>query len=449
MDIKQAIHHVVNGGDCSAEQITKVVGAIMEGAATPAQIGGFLIGLRMKGETAEEIAGGAAAMRNCAKTLACPDPDRSVDTCGTGGDGSGSVNISTLAAIIAASAGARVAKHGNRSVSSRSGSADVLEALGVTIDAPVAVLERCLSEVGIAFLFAPAFHAAMRHAAKPRRELGTRTLFNLLGPLTNPAGVRNQIVGVFDAKWCEPVATALGKLGARRAFVVHGDGGLDEIAVRGPTQIAEWNQDKGSVVTSEITPQFFGLDEANPADLKGGDADANAAILRKVLGGETGAPRNAAVMEAAVALTACGVATDFRTGASQAQSAIDSGGSDDNPREVDYPEPRCRQGGCPDYECTTRQTPETAGCVVRRSRKTTPNQNISKSLFWLKVVDGTSWLRAMLPPHAFPAIPCVSLEALAQSGRPLAGEYPRQNCNRQAGRVGAPPTARVRSGVGS
>jgi anthranilate phosphoribosyltransferase len=325
MELRDAIARVVAGDDFTADEIAAVFGQIMEGQATPAQIGALLVGLRVKGETAEEIAGAARAMRQRATPLACPDPDHAVDTCGTGGDGSGSVNVSTIAAIVAAAAGARVAKHGNRAQSSRSGSADVLEALGVTIEAPAEVLERCLGECRIAFLFAPAFHAATRHAAGPRRELGTRTIFNLLGPLTNPAGVRNQIVGVFSAEWCEPVATALGQLGARRAFVVHGEGGIDEIAVRGATRVAEWFEDAGAVRVREVTPGDFGLDEADPAGLAGGDAAANAAITRRVLGGERGAVRHAAVMEAAVALVAAGVAEGFREGAERAAEAIDRG----------------------------------------------------------------------------------------------------------------------------
>jgi anthranilate phosphoribosyltransferase len=325
MELRDAIARVVAGADFTRDEIAAVFGAIMEGQATPAQIGALLIGLRLKGETAEEIAGAARAMRERARSLACPDPDTAVDTCGTGGDGSGSVNVSTIAAIVAAAAGARVAKHGNRAQSSRSGSADVLEALGVTIEAPTEVIERCLAECRIGFLFAPAFHAATRHAAGPRRELGTRTIFNLLGPLTNPAGVRNQIVGVFSAEWCEPVADALGKLGARRAFVVHGAGGIDEIAVRGATVVAEWFADAGAVRVREVTPADFGLAEADPAGLAGGDAADNAAITRRVLAGEAGAVRNAAVMEAAVALHAAGVAGDFREGAERAAAAIDRG----------------------------------------------------------------------------------------------------------------------------
>jgi len=325
MTLQQAIAAVVDGKHLSADEIAVVFDTIMRGEATPAQIGGLLIGLRMKGVTAAELAGAARAMRARAVPFQAPEPERSVDTCGTGGDSSGSVNVSTLAAIVTAAAGVPVAKHGNRALSSRSGSADVLEALGVRIEAEPAVIAACLREVRIGFLFAPAFHAATRHAAGPRRELGTRTIFNLLGPLTNPAGVRNQIVGVFDGAWCVPVAEALGKLGARRAYVVHGAGGLDEIAVRGSTLMAVWDEDAGRVETREVAPGDFGLDDADPAELAGGDAAHNAAVLRRVLDGAPGAVRHAAVMEAAVALCAAGAAGDLREGARLAGAAIDNG----------------------------------------------------------------------------------------------------------------------------
>ena len=325
LTIGEAITRVVGGRDLSQPEIAEVFGQIMEGGATPAQIGGLLVGLRMKGETVDEIAGAARAMRDRALAIRCPDRERAVDTCGTGGDGSSTVNISTMAALVVAAAGGRVAKHGNRALSSRAGSADVLEALGVVVDAPVAIVERCMAEVGIGFMFAPLFHAATRHAAGPRRELGTRTIFNLLGPLTNPAQVGCQVVGVFDPVWCEPVARALGALGARRALVVHGAGGIDEIAVRGPTRVAEWDAARGEVALGEIRPADFALAEADPAGLRGGDAAANAEVLRRVLGGEGGAPRTATVMAAAAALVACGQAADYRAGAEVAAAAIDRG----------------------------------------------------------------------------------------------------------------------------
>jgi anthranilate phosphoribosyltransferase len=314
LDLKAAIARVTGGGDLTADEIAEVFGQIMDGAATPAQIGGLLIALRMKGETASELAGAARAMRARALPLACPDPARGVDTCGTGGDGAGTVNISTLAAVIVAASGGVVAKHGNRALSSRSGSADVLEALGVQIDAPPAVVERCMREVGIGFAFAPAFHAATRHAAGPRKELGVRTLFNLLGPMTNPARVAHQVIGVFDRRWCAPVAEALGQLGSQRVVVVHGAGGIDEVAVRGATFVADWDAAAGRVETYEIEPGSFRLDEVDPGGLAGGDAAHNAAIIRRVLAGDAVGPGeelaavfNAAAMTAALAMMVAGL----------------------------------------------------------------------------------------------------------------------------------------------
>lgn len=325
MDIKAAIAHAVAGRDFRRDEIAAVFGHIMDGEVTPAQIGALLVALRMKGETAAEIAGAASAMRAKALPCACSDVDAAVDTCGTGGDGSGFVNVSTMAAVVTAAAGVRVAKHGNRALSSKSGSADVLVELGVKVDAQVPVVERCLEEVGIGFLFAPAFHAATRHAAGPRRELGTRTIFNLLGPITNPAGVRNQVIGVFDGDWCVAIADALGQLGSRRAMVVHGAGGVDEIAVRGVTRVAEWDEGAGEVRTREIAPADFGLDEADPADLVGGDAAHNADVARRVFAGETGAPRVAVLLAAGAALHVAGAAADLKEGAERAAAAIDRG----------------------------------------------------------------------------------------------------------------------------
>jgi anthranilate phosphoribosyltransferase len=238
--------------------------------------------LRAKGETVDELVGAATAMRDRALPLACAH-ERSIDTCGTGGDGAGTLNVSTLAAILIAACGGIVAKHGNRALSSKCGSADVLEALGIIVDAEPAAVVRCIEAAGIGFAFAPRFHAATRHVAGPRRELGTRTIFNLLGPLTNPARVRHQVVGVYDRRWCEPMAAALGALGVRRAAVVHGEGGLDEIAVRGGTHAALFVGD--TVVTISLTPASFGADEVDPAGLAGGDAANNAAELRDVLDG--------------------------------------------------------------------------------------------------------------------------------------------------------------------
>jgi anthranilate phosphoribosyltransferase len=335
LDVRAALAQVVGGATLSSAEMASVIGQLMDGLGTPAQIGGLLIALRMRGETVAEIAGAAAAMRARALRLTAPVPERAVDTCGTGGDGSGMINVSTLAAIIVAAAGGCVAKHGNRALSSRSGSADVLEALGVKIDTSPAVVERCMRECGIGFAFAPAFHAATKHVAGPRRELGTRTLFNLLGPLTNPARTPHQVVGVFDRRFCEPLAAAFGELGARRVFVVHGAGagdgpGVDEVAVAGATFVAEWN---GAEVRSyRLAPADFGLEEVDPAGLRGGDAADNAAILRRVLacdgiaaGGELRAAANAAVMTAALALQAIGLADGCRAGAALAAEALRAG----------------------------------------------------------------------------------------------------------------------------
>ena len=305
--IVRAISRALAGSDLSRAEMAEVVGQIMDGGATPAQIGGFLIALRAKGEAVDEIVGAASAMRARATPLECPRKDHSIDTAGTGGDGSGSINVSTLAAILLAACGGVVAKHGNRALSSRCGSADVLEALGVAIDGEPAQVTRSIEVAGIGFAFAPKFHAATRHAAGPRRELGTRTIFNLLGPLTNPAQVRHQVVGVYDRAWCEPVAAALGALGVRRAAVVHGAGGLDEIAVRGETHAAIW--DDGAITAMTLSPRSFRCPESDPAGLAGGDAAYNAGVLRKVLAGREVGPgeRYEAVLHAAAMTAALGL----------------------------------------------------------------------------------------------------------------------------------------------
>ncbi len=285
--VVKAINAALAGHDLGRAEMADVIGQIMDGAATPAQIGGLLVALRAKGEAVDEIVGAASAMRSRALPLdAFPDArrrDHSIDTCGTGGDGAGTVNVSTLAAILIAACGGLVAKHGNRALSSKCGSADVLETLGVAIEASPEVITRCLATANIGFAFAPKFHAATRHVGGPRRELGTRTIFNLLGPLTNPANVSHQVVGVYDQRWCEPVAAALGALGLRRAAVVHGTGGIDEIAVRGETFVAIWND--GAVECRTLTPRAVGVDELDPSGLAGGDAAFNSQVLRKVLAG--------------------------------------------------------------------------------------------------------------------------------------------------------------------
>jgi anthranilate phosphoribosyltransferase len=321
MRLEEAIQRAVARRDLSADEMAAAVGRVMDGEATAAQIGGLLIALRMKGETVEEVVGAARAMRARAVKLKVP-AGVLVDTCGTGGDGASTVNISTLAALVVAAAGVRVAKHGNRALSSRSGSADLLEALGVDVSAPVAVVERCLEEVGIGFLFAPAFHGATRHVGGPRREIGVRTMFNLLGPLTNPAGARHQLIGVYDRALVEPIARALGQLGSERALVVHGAGGLDELAPAGETEVAELHA--GAVRSYRLRPRDFGLDDEDPAGLAGGDPQTNAAKARELLAGGRGAARTSVVMSAAAALYVAGVAT-LPEGARRAQQLLDDG----------------------------------------------------------------------------------------------------------------------------
>ena len=325
MELPAAIARVCARRDLDAEEMASVVGVIMDGGATPAQIAAFLIGLRLKGETVDEVVGAARAMRARAANVNLPDDPRPiVDTCGTGGDGAQTVNISTAAALVVAACGVRVAKHGNRSVSSRSGSADVLEALGVDITAPHAVVRRCLTEVGVGFFFAPSFHAATRHVAPVRREIGVRTIFNLLGPLTNPGGARHHVVGVYDPAWLEPIAAALGRLGGARALVVHGAGGLDEFAPHGPTEIAELREGVGHVVRYTLSPRDFALEEGDLLELRGGDASRNADRLRSMLDGERGAARTVVVMTAAAGLYVAGRA-GLRDGARLAETVLDDG----------------------------------------------------------------------------------------------------------------------------
>jgi anthranilate phosphoribosyltransferase len=330
--IKAALAQVIAGRELGFDDTAAVFGAIMDGAATPAQIGGLLVALRMKGETADELAGAATAMRARAgrrwRCLIRRAPSTPAAPAGTAWAWS---TCRPWARSSPLGAGAVVAKHGNRAVSSKAGSADVLEALGVVIDAAPAAVEACLARAGIGFAFAPVFHAATRHAAGPRRELGTRTLFNLLGPLTNPARVAHQVVGVFDKAWCAPMARALGRLGAERAFVVHGDGGVDELAVNGMTWVAEWTGH--GVREYAMVPADFGLAGGDPRELAGGDAAANAQILWRVLTGAdavdrgmpTRAVRKAALMTAALALVAIGQATSPKDGAAQAAAALDAG----------------------------------------------------------------------------------------------------------------------------
>lgn len=322
LDIQQAIQRVVAGEDLTIEKAEAVMGQIMAGAATPAQIAAFLIALRLKGETIEEIVGCARVMRRYG-TPVRPARRDLVDTCGTGGDKVGTFNISTTAAFIVAGAGLGVAKHGNRSVSSRSGSADVLEALGVRLDLTPTQMARTIDEVGIGFLFAPRLHPAMKYAIGPRREIGIRTVFNVLGPLTNPAGVGRQILGVFDANLVEPLAHVLGELGSERALVVHGASGLDELSTTGPNQVAFLLE--GQVRSFTLDPAELGLPRARLEDLLGGDAQANADLTRRVLAGESGPRRDVSLLNAAGGLVAGGVVEDFREGIARAAESVDSG----------------------------------------------------------------------------------------------------------------------------
>jgi anthranilate phosphoribosyltransferase len=321
--ISEAIKEVIAGRDLSPSEVAAAMDAILAGQASNAQIAAFVVALRMKGESSEEIAAAAQALRRHCQPIRPKVDGPLLDTCGTGGDGLHTFNISTAAAIVAAACGVAVAKHGNRAVSSEAGSADVLEALGVCIDLRPEQVERCIEEVGIGFLFAPHHHAAMRHVAPVRRELGIRTLFNLLGPLSNPAPVTHQVVGVYDRGLIVQLAEALGALGVTAAWVVHGTGGLDEVSPSGPTSVAQLAH--GEVTTFEVSPTDFGLSSVPLEALRGGDAQRNAAIIRRVLSGEQGPARAAVVLNAAAALLVTGLAANPRAAADRAAHAIDGG----------------------------------------------------------------------------------------------------------------------------
>lgn len=321
--VQAVLARVVDGGALSDGEAAAAFEAIMDGRVAPARLAAFLVALRIRGETVAEITAFARVMRARATPVRC-GASVILDTCGTGGDGAGTFNISTLAAFVAAAAGVVVAKHGNRSASGRCGSADLLEGLGIKVDVPVAAVERCLEEVGIGFLYAPALHEAMRHAAPVRRELGVRTVFNLLGPLINPAGARHQLLGVFDPARLGHVAEVLRALGSERALVVHG-GGLDEITLHATTRFAELRD--GRVVLGTLEPEAAGLGRARLEDLAGGDVGRNVSIARRVLDGERGPHRDIVLMNAAAALLVAGRAGDLREGVALAAGAIDSGGS--------------------------------------------------------------------------------------------------------------------------
>jgi anthranilate phosphoribosyltransferase len=321
MTVKEAIARVAAGCDLAEAEMATVTAEIMDGQATPAQIGALLTALHIKGETVAEISGAAQVMRELATRV---HPTRAViDTCGTGGDGCHTFNISTAAAFVAAAAGLCVAKHGNRAMSGAVGGADVLETLGARVELSVAQVEHCLNEIGFGFLLAPAFHRAMRHAVGPRREIGIRTIFNLLGPLTNPAGARHQLLGVFDQRWVAPLAEALGRLGSAHALVVHGEDGLDEISLTGLTTVAEWRA--GTLRTFILRPQEFGFTPCRLADLQVGSAQESAEIIRAVFGGVPGPRRNIVLLNAGAALYAGDAVPSLAAGVDLARATLDSG----------------------------------------------------------------------------------------------------------------------------
>ncbi len=322
MDMQSAIRAVTENRDLSPEEMTSVMRIIMNGEATPAQIGGFLVGLRMKGETVAEIAAAAGVMRELATRVEVPT-EHLVDTCGTGGDGAHTFNISTTAAFVVAAAGGRVAKHGNRSASSSSGGADLLEAAGVNLDLDAAAVARCIEEAGVGFLFAPRHHSAMRHAIGPRREMAVRTVFNLLGPMTNPAGALHQLVGVFSKQWVKPVAEVFARLGSRHVLVVHAEDGLDEISIAAPTMVAEMRD--GRVEVYVVTPEQFGLERAPLDSLKVSSPAESLAIVRRVLDGEPGPAQDIVVLNAGAALYAADLADTLADGVTRARSHLSDG----------------------------------------------------------------------------------------------------------------------------
>lgn len=334
--IKEAIAKAIRREDLTQGEMEQAMEEIMTGQATPAQIGAFLTALRMKGETVDEIAGAARVMRAKATRIDVSnhllnidrdeinvEDETVLDTCGTGGDGTNTFNISTATALVAAGAGVRVAKHGNRAVSSVCGSADVLECLGVRLDIPPDAVASCIRDLGIGFLYAPLFHGAMKHAAAPRRELGIRTIFNLLGPLTNPAGATVQILGVYDQALTDKMARVLGKLGSREAFVVCGEGTFDEISICGPTRVSHLKD--GVVKSFEVVPEDFGFTRSPAEAIRGGDARENARIIRQLLDGERGPRRDIVLMNAAAAFMVAGLDGNLKAGIERAAGSIDAG----------------------------------------------------------------------------------------------------------------------------
>ena len=321
--IREAITSLVAGNSLSESEATAAMDEIMTGVATPSQLGAFLVALRLKGETVEEVTGMARGMRRAGVHVPLPSHTRAVDTCGTGGDGADTFNVSTAAGLLVASLGQPVAKHGNRAASSRCGSADVLESLGVKLDLGPEAVAQCIERTGFGFMFAPTYHPAMRHVGPTRREIGVRTVFNILGPLTNPAGAQYQVLGVANAQLAPLMAQALLRLGCERALVIHGMDGVDEFSLSGPTLVAEVRGATGDMVEYEVTPQSVGLQERSREEIRGGDAPYNAALLRRVLSGEqSGAAADVVALNAGAALYVTGRAQSIAEGVRQAQDAL-------------------------------------------------------------------------------------------------------------------------------
>jgi len=326
MNLQQAIAAVIDKRDLNETEMSEVMRLIMTGEATHAQIGGFLIGLRMKGESVDEITAAAKVMRFLAEKVDVQGPHL-VDTCGTGGDGANTFNISTCCAMVAAAAGAKVAKHGNRSISSKSGSADVLEAAGVNLELDVNQVADCINKVGVGFMFAPKHHGAMKHAIGPRREMGVRTIFNVLGPLTNPAAAPNQVIGVFDSAWVKSLAHVLKRLGSEHVMVVHAEDGMDEISISAKTLVAELKN--GEVKVYSIEPEQFGLQKQDIKDLAVDGAEQSLSVIRSVLNNDAGAARDIVVLNAGAAIYVSGLSASLEDGVEKAQQVIASGAANE------------------------------------------------------------------------------------------------------------------------
>ncbi|MFV2061462.1 MAG: anthranilate phosphoribosyltransferase [Gammaproteobacteria bacterium] len=322
MDMPSAINAVIDKRDLTRDEMTEVMRNIMTGDATPAQIGGFLVGLRMKGETVDEITAAASVMRELATAVEVSG-EHVVDIVGTGGDGSSTFNISTACTFVVAAAGGTVAKHGNRSISSKSGSADLLEAAGVNLDLDATQVAKCISDVGVGFMFAPKHHSAMKHAIGPRKEMGVRTVFNLLGPLTNPAGVPNLLLGVYDAAWVEPIAMVLQKLGTHHAMVVHSDDGMDEISIAAETKVSELKQ--GKITNYKINPADFGLQQSDLKSIVVDGAEQSLKIIKSVFNGDKSPARDIVLLNSGAAIYVAGLSDSLASGIEKAQQVIDDG----------------------------------------------------------------------------------------------------------------------------